>query len=148
MSGEVTVSAYGLALMGGGFTVVGALMGGWLTYRFSLHFTRWNAKREAGARLRAAFVTELGALAPVSTQKVERVDQYLTAAFPKHREAVMEFAWYLQGAERQRFEDAWKAYYEVGGSVRFFDYMMGGTQREQFDRFKQRVEAILEFTRD
>lgn len=148
MSDGLTVSAYGLALIGGGFTAVGVLLGGWLTYRFSLNLARWNAKHEAGARLRAAFAKELGALNPVSTDRIESVDQYLTVAFPKHRDAVGEFAWYLKDTERKLFEQAWKAYYEVGGSVRFYDYMMNGTKQEQFDRFKQRVDAILKFTRD
>lgn len=148
MSDGITMSAYGLALIGGGFTAVGVLLGGWLTYRFSLRLAQFNAKREAGTRLRAAFAIELGALNPISTDKVESVDRYLAAAFPKHREAVMEFAWYLHGAERKRFEAAWKAYHEVGGSVRFHDYARTGTPQENFDKFRQRVEAILKFTRD
>lgn len=151
MVDEVSVSAYGLALIAGGFTVVGTLLGGWVTYRFAICLSYRNAKREAGARLRSAFSTELGALDPVEGDKVDSVDKYLTAAFPKHREAVREFAFYLKAAERERFENAWNAFYLVGGGVLFHDYMdfmSNGTKQQQFGKFKQRVEAILAFTRD
>jgi len=148
MAEEIAISTYGLALIGGGFTIVGALLGAWITYRFSVRLTLLNAKREAGIRLRAAFATELGALDPVAGDKIEAVNNYLVMAFPKHRDAVMEFAYYLKGTERECFKSAWKEYYEVGGSVRFFDYIMSGTKHEQFDMFNKRVDAILEFTRN
>ena len=48
------LTAYEIALIGGGFTIVGALLGGWITYRFALCLSKINAIREAGARLRCS----------------------------------------------------------------------------------------------
>jgi hypothetical protein len=43
---------------------------------------------------------------------------------------------------REAYERAWREYYEVGGNVRFFDYMMGDNPYEYFE---SRVKAILRF---
>lgn len=137
------LTPYDLAWIGGGFTVLGALIGSIVTYRLALSLARTDARREAGRRLREAFAPEIAALHPVSGERRASVEKLLSSAFPKHRAAVTEFSYYLRPAERERFLEAWRNYYEVGGSVRFFDYYMG---ENTWETFQERVNAILAFT--
>ena len=82
-------------------------------------------------------------LDPVAGSKEVAVETLLQASWPKHHAAVSEFAFQLPQEQRLAFEKAWREYYEVGGSIRFFDYYMGEKPRE---RFQERVNAILRFT--
>lgn len=135
----MNVSPLEIALIGGGFTILGALIG--LIGADKL--ANRNAKRDAGRRLREAFAPELAALDPKVEKKDIDIETLLQTAFPKHHIAVIEFRSYLRGEKLNRFERAWKEYYEVGGSVRFFDYYMGEKPHECF---QTRVNNILKFT--
>jgi hypothetical protein len=135
--------AYDMALVAGGFTLAGVLLGAFVTYRFAGNLARANARRDAGRRLREAFAPELGILDPVTGDKTVNVGQLLKHEFAKHRTAVTEFAFHLSGDERDRFEAAWSEYYLVGGSVRFFDYEDEKTGR---DTFRKRIHALFKFT--
>jgi hypothetical protein len=66
----------------------------------------------------------------------------LRSAFPRHAQAVEEYRFYVRPTHCDAYEAAWRAYYEVGGSVRFFDYMMGD---DPSGVFESRVRAILRF---
>ena len=134
---------YEIALIAGGFTIVGALLGSFVTYRFALHLSSVNARRDAGRRLREAFEPERAALHPVTGAKGLDVERLLQASWPKHHAAVSELAFQLPQEQRASLEQAWRDYYEVGGSTRFFDYYMGDNPRQ---KFQERVDAILRFT--
>lgn len=134
---------YDIALIAGGFTVVGALLGSFVTYRFALHLSSVNARRDAGRRLREAFAPELASLHPVTGAKDIDVERFLQASWPKHHAAVSELAFHLPQEQRAVFEQAWREYYEVGGSICFLDYYMGDNPRQTF---QERVNAILKFT--
>jgi len=69
-------------------------------------------------------------------------DALLRVAFPRHAQAVEEYRFYIKPRDRKAYETAWREYYEVGGSVRFFDYIMGDNPYESFE---SRVKAILRF---
>jgi hypothetical protein len=56
---------------------------------------------------------------------------------------MIQFGFYLEGQEKERYQKACSEYYEVGGSVRFFDYCNG---KEGQEKFIERVHAILAFT--
>lgn len=137
------LTPYELALINGGFAVLGVLVGSLITYYFSLSLAQRNGRREAGQRLRAAFAPEISALHPISGEQNIDVEQFLSAAFPKHREAVVEFSYYLKPKKRESFMEAWRNYYEVGGSVRFFDYYLGDNPRQKFE---ENVNLVLSFT--
>jgi len=144
----MNITPYGIALIGGGFTIVGVLIGALVTYLFSVKLANNNSKREAGRRLREAFVEELALLHPEHKQKDLDVEHILQEAFPKHSRAVTEYSYYLHNQDKQSFEEAWKKYYQVGGSVRFFDYYMSNDKiTNPKECFVQRVNAILEFTK-
>jgi hypothetical protein len=87
---------------------------------------------------------ELAALDPVAGLKPD-VDNLLREAWPRHHAAVTELIFHLPLRQRNGLEAAWREYYEVGGSIRFYDYSMGETGNPR-DGFRQRVNAILSFT--
>ncbi len=139
----MSLSAYELALLAGGFTILGALIASVCTFRFALHLQRRQARLEAGRRLREAFSGELAAVASPNTDPGIVVEHMLQQAFPKHLAAVNEFKFHLSGQERLDFDEAWHSYWHVGGSVRFFDYYMGENAKGVFE---ERVGNILRFT--
>ncbi len=137
------LGSYEIALIAGGFTIAGTLVGSFVTYRFALKLASVNSRRDAGRRLREAFAPELAALHPVTGPKDVDVEGLLQASWPKHHSAVSELAFHLPKEQREGLEAAFREYYEVGGSIRFFDYYMGDNPRQ---KFQERVNAILKFT--
>lgn len=77
------------------------------------------------------------------TQGKFDADRPLREAFPLHAQAVEEYRFFVKPKRQEAYEQAWRAYYEVGGSVRFFEYMMGD---DPLGCFENRVKAILQFT--
>jgi hypothetical protein len=128
------------------FTISGVVLGGLLGFATAYGVGRINAKREAGNKLRAAFAPELASMRLSASDKKINVEQLLTSAFSKHATAVEEFGFYVPKKDRPSYYEAWRKYYEVGGSVRFFDYYMNGNGKGR-EVFEQRVNAILEFSK-
>jgi hypothetical protein len=124
--------------------IVGAIIGGgiaFLTARFTINRT---ARAAAASKLRAAFIPELVAMKFDRNQEKFDADRLLRAAFPRHAQAVEEYRFYVRAKDRDAYEKAWREYYEVGGSIRFFDYMMGD---DPYGVFETRVNAILRFAK-
>jgi hypothetical protein len=120
-------------------TVIGALIG----YFSAKRLTTLRTKIDAGGKLRAAFAPEIAQMRLfASGQKID-VQQLLTSAFPRHATAIEEFSAYLCKGQKKKYYEAWRNYYEVAGSVRFFDYCMGD---EPHKLFFERIHVILEFT--
>lgn len=137
------LTPYQIAWISGGFPLLGVLVGGLCTYRFALHLQRVASLREAGRRLREAFSEELAAGTVPGFKPDITFAHALEQAFSKHSVAVKEFSFHLSQRKRSAFQAAWRAYWEVGGSVRFFDYYMEPNAKELFS---ERVNAILKFT--
>jgi len=104
------------ALIAGGFTIAGVLLGAFLTFHFAGRLAKASARRDAGRRLREAFAIELAAMDAVGGVKDKDIEHLLQSAFPKHRTAVTEFAFYLSPPEREALERAWRNYFEVGAA--------------------------------
>ena len=135
-------SPYDLALIGIGGTVLGAVVGAWLTYRFSIAVANGNARRVAGVKLREAFAPEIARFSQPLNMIISI--PILEAAFEKHNIAVNEFRFYLTGRERDAFEKAWHCYYCAPDGQRDFSQYFGG-EEERKDALA-RMEAIVEFT--
>jgi hypothetical protein len=125
------------------FTISGVVPGGLLGSVTAYGVGRIEAKRKAGNKLRAAFAPELASMRLSAVDKKINIEQLLTSAFSKHATAIEKFSFYVPKKDRRSYCEAWRTYYEVGGSVRFFDYYMNDNGREVFE---QRVNAILEFS--
>ena len=132
-----------VAFVSGSFSLLGVLVGALITYAFALRLGNRNARRDAGRRLREAFRPELALMDAVTDSKSIDVEHLLREAWPKHHAAVSELMFNLSAHKRAELEAVWREYYEVGGSIRFFDYHFGD---HPLEKFRERVGAILKFT--
>jgi len=122
--------------------LLGAITGGGIGFLTARFTTNRNARAAAAGKLRAAFAPELVAMRFDRAKEKFDADRLLREAFPRHAEAVEEFRFFVKTGDKAAYEQAWRQYYEVGGSVRFFDYMMGD---DPLECFETRVRSILRF---
>lgn len=122
----------------------GVIGGGLIGYFSASRISRFNARREVGAKLRAAFAHEqsLMRLAALKHKTIE-VESLLAGAFPKHAAAIEEYRPFVRPKSQAAYQQAWEEYYCASGSVGWFNYYMGEGCHELFI---SRVNAILRFT--
>lgn len=114
----MNLTAYEIALISGGFTLVGTLLGGFITYRFALRLAYINDKRLAGTKLRETFADVLSTLRypPEGITIGFAIPEILGESFPKHDMAVKEFRHFISGTEYDYFNKAWQKYYDYSRS--------------------------------
>lgn len=130
---SMDVTAYDIALISGGFTIVGALIGGAASFFLNSVQVAKDAKRLAAIKLRESFGAEVALLERTSERENETSD-LLKSAFLKHQAAVNEFRLHLRGREISRFNDAW---------VRYYGYCDEDTtiDQEHFAKYFNKVDA-------
>lgn len=146
-----TIAVIG-ALIGGFFTIIGTLLG----YRLSLKTAATqakhaetladrNARRIAGAKLRAAFAPEISAISLLTEKQIEigTVYDILKAAFSKHGVAIEEYRPFVPSESQGAYQEAWEHYYSPP-EAQFQDYVKGCEEDRQL--FQQRIAAIFKFT--
>jgi len=128
-------------------TLLGVLVGAWLTYRFSIALANDNAKRFAGIKLRESFGPEVAKLSHPEKLTALESSHILERAFEKHQIAVNEFGFFLKGEELETFNWAWREYYGGPADDRpnFTQYANVGS--EDIKEALARIEAILAFTK-
>ena len=138
------VQMYDAALIAGVFALVGILF----NHRLALRRARQNAKREAGQRLKDAFIplltkvqdgSEFVQNGPSDSGPGTNISRLLKDADSTQSQAVTEFTFHLEGAEKKRFDEAWQ-YYNSYAEFKF----LGLDDARQ--KFIDSVTAILKFT--
>jgi hypothetical protein len=135
-----------LALIAGGFTILGVLLGSLITFYFSLELAKRISRKDAGRRLREAFHIEQAAFDASALSERIGIEEMLRAAWPRHHAAVSEMKFYLPPKKAAQLDEAWQKYHLLGGKIRFDQYVSQGTPDELRTKFNERVEAILKFT--
>ncbi len=105
------VEAYEIALIGVGSTIVGALLGAWIAYRFSLTLAEIKVRQEANRRLITTFHRELSEIYPTPVNWPKNIHDFLSSKFTSLQAAVGEFRHYLPVQEWEAFDSAWFNYY-------------------------------------
>ncbi len=155
------VGAYEIALIGVGGAVVGALLGAWIAYHFSLRLADINVRREANRRLIATFHRELADIYPTPVNWPDDIHNYLSSKFTTLQAVVGEFRHYLPVQEWEAFDSAWFNYYcstgrEVDKSCQSYLHYMNfeSTTNDQEPQkqdgqktFKHNVAQILKFAK-
>ena len=155
------VGVYEIALIGVGGTVVGALLGAWIAYRFSLKLADINARQEANRRFIATFHRELADIYPTPVNWPSHISRYLGEKFTTLQAAVGEFRNYLPVEEWEAFDSAWFNYYcstgrEVDKCCQSYTHYMNfetttsdqETQKQDGqEEFKHNVDRILKFAK-
>jgi hypothetical protein len=122
-------------------SILGGCISGAIGFASAYCMSNISARRVAAERLRAAFAPELAAMRRARAEKTDR-ERLVKDAFPRHGIAIEEYRAFVPRESRDAYQKAWQEYYEMGGSMRFFDYYMNDDGPEIFI---QRVEAILRF---
>ena len=130
-------------------TILGVLLGAYVTYYFSLELTKRQLFNQAATRLRAAFTDELTKL----TTTLDDPHDILKNAATKHVAAGFEFRWVLTEKDVERFDQAWQKYYcaEQDPRLPYLEKYSKHLSKEQSGIPKQerkrvavdRIEAII-----
>jgi hypothetical protein len=123
-------------------SLLGGMISGAIGFASAYCMSNINARRVAADRLRGAFAPELAVMRRARADKSTDRERLLKDAFARHEVAIEEYRSFVPHRSRDAYQRIWQSYYEIGGSVRFFDYYM---QNDGPEIFIQRVEAILEF---
>ena len=109
------VTAYDIALIGGGFTVLGALVGGLVAYWLTAQLETWKLDNVARAAFRAAFAPTLAFIYIArhhGTHDRPDINAHIKDALLSHGAAVEVFRRFV-GAKRQAaYQDTWENYRE------------------------------------
>jgi hypothetical protein len=145
--GGVKLQTNEVAYIGVGGTLLGVILGMIGTYCFSLRLARKNNRIAAGAKLRAAF-------APIIAEYNSRLikgdfylcsDNFFENALINQRTAIEEYRWFVPPERQRAYQQAWEDYHFKYGGLYFTDYIVGDNRQKLF---KQRIDAILRFTKE
>ena len=97
------IGAHEIALIGVGGTVVGAIIGAWISYRLAVQLEGINSKKHAGRRFVSIFHAELSEVYPYPINWPKDIASYLESRFNKLNAAVGEYRHYLPHEKRSSF---------------------------------------------
>ena len=111
----MNLSPYELVLIAGGFTVVGAFIGGWIGYRNALNIYKVSEFNKAASTFRNAFYPELIYLRRdakvVGAGSSSDLGEFLFHGYiHRHLKALETFRDYLSPKERHSIDETWQKY--------------------------------------
>lgn len=154
----MNLSPYEIALIAGGFTIIGVLLGAWIGYRNALKIYSITEFNKAAAIFRDSFLPEVTFLrhnANIanlgSSSDLGELLQY--AYVHRHLKAIEVFRAYLSSKQRMAIDQAWQKYccHPDNPELLYFEqYSYKSTEREtKGESLKQlalhRIDKILEF---
>jgi len=154
-------SPYEIALIAGGFTIIGVLLGAWVGYRNALKLHRITELNNAATLFRAAFLPDLIFLkhnAKVAgAGSTDDLSEFLFHGYVhRHLKALEVFRNYLSAKEKAGIDKAWREYYchDANPNIPFFEQYSWKVANKGKDYEKQlmalalsRIEKILEFAK-
>jgi hypothetical protein len=158
----LNLSAYEIALIAGGFTIIGALLGAWIGYRNALKLHSIVEFNKAATEFRNAFLHELiflrhNASTPEGERNYTTLNEFLQDGYiHRHLRAFEIFKNYLSPSERVNIAKAWKEYccHPDSPSIPFFEQYSWKVANRGKDYEKQlkvlalnRIENILKFAK-
>jgi len=130
--------------IGGGFTIIGALIGGLVGFYSAKHSTIHADKLKAAANLRAAFAPEIAKMKELNPEiQGDVISKLLHAAFDRQAVAIETFSFYLCPDQKKKYYETWNIYSKVYEGKRFSTYYIGNNPK---DLFEERIKNILKFT--
>lgn len=144
----MNLSAYEIALIAGGFTIIGTLLGAWITYRNALEIQKVAEFNKAAAEFRIAFIEEQRLLDPHSfadRASAGSVSSIIKNAIDKHERAMIRFEPFVCKSKIEEYKKAWKDY--AGDSKHFEQYSGGNIFEAQEKRALalSRINNLLKF---
>ncbi len=135
------------ALIAGGFTILGALIGTLCGYWLAKNLASHAARISACAHLRAAFAPTLVRLDTDRTKKIfpddPAIDAYLRDALEQHAVAVEIFRPFVRGSDKAAYQEAFRQYRQAAN-----DGLLIATAHDKADPWRvieQRIHEILRY---
>ena len=107
------VTAYGLAIIAGGFTVVGALIGGLIAYWLAIELEARTLLQSAQCTFRAAFAPTIAFIYIArhhGTHDRPDIDAHIKGALLSHGAAVELFRRFVGAKHQAAYQQAWENY--------------------------------------
>lgn len=143
------INAYTLAVIAGGFTVVGALIGAISAYWLSTHLEQIKDHRAACAKLRSAFAPVLAQLdlgrKHNTTHDAPDIDNFLMSQLLANAAAIEEFKPFVNTSDVAGYEQAWGEYYEAVKGGLFVAKSIG--EEEPHSAIQNKIHAVLTYAK-
>ena len=110
------ITAYDLALIAGGFTIIGALIGALAAYWLTTYLEKNKEHRAACATLRAAFAPTLALIYIArnhGTHNRPDIDTHIKSALLDHGAAIEDFRPFIAGSDSTAYQKAWEDYRKI-----------------------------------
>lgn len=141
----MNLDPYELVLIAGGFTVIGALVGGWVGYKNALGIYKITEFNKAADKFRDAFITQLNVLeSDVNSGRgdTSNIGEYLKShRVSTHLNAFRTFKYSLSDSEGKAIDKAWSKYCD------FAQYSDKNNQKEARALALKNLEGVLKFTK-
>ncbi len=154
-------SPYEIAVIAGSFTIIGAVLGALIAYRFALKLHNINEFNEAAEKFRTAFVEAQRLLDEskafdITAQDGDRVSDILKRHIIGHEKAMLTFRPYVPKWKLPSFDKAWKEYYsqenKYAESLSDYapDHVTSSVVNPKYEEQKRklaldRIERLLDF---
>lgn len=147
------LSPYEIALIGGGFTIVGALVGAWIGYRSAIKIHTITEFNKAAAKFRAAFLPQIIYLTHnADIHSCGNLREVLDRSYLReHLQALETFKAHLCAIKRDRIQKAWDDYCypkgprEAGDKERDHRFIDYDTMEDAHSVALEKINNILEF---
>jgi hypothetical protein len=150
------LGAYEIALIAGGFGIVGALLGGFVSYRLALHIAtvqfdnsvrlaRINFFKEAANNLRAAFVPQLAAVRLDQSKSAIDIQKLLEPSIAMQTIEMEKFRFFVSPDQLSAYDEACRQYQSIA-RIRAMNYETLGS-KEPFKVFDDRIHGVLLFAK-
>lgn len=143
------LTAYDIAIIGGGFTVVGALIGAIVAYWLTAKLEVFKEHRAARTKFRAAFAPAIAQIYLArhhGTHDTPIVGNILKDALVSHATAVEEFRPFV--CNGVAYQKAWEQYRKtVRQDNNGIDTAEWGTDAARWSTMEVQIEAILSFAK-
>lgn len=151
------LSAYEIALISGGFGIVGALLGVVISHRLALRvatvqfedairLNRIAAIREAGNNLRFVFAQQLAAIKVDQNQSAVDIQRRLESTVDMLTGEMENFRFYVAPENLPAYDEACQEYRAIA-HIRAMNYFAGFDGREPLKVFEEKVHAVLRFAK-
>ena len=142
------VTAYDIAIIGGAFTVVGALIGAIIAYWLTAKLEVLKERRTACAKFRAAFAPAIAQIYLArhhGTHDTPLVGNILKDALVSHATAFEEFRPFV--CNRVAYQEAWEQYRKtVRQDNHDIDTAEWGTDAALWSTVESQIQTILSFS--
>lgn len=145
------ISAFDLALIAGGFTIVGALIGAIAAYWLAIHLEKNKEYRAACAAFRAAFTPTLAFIYIAKNygdHDRPDIDTHIKSALLDHGSAIEKFRPFIPDSDCAAYHNAWEDYRKISAIDSYAAAAEARIQNFQLPEFfEHKIQNILRFAK-